>query len=252
MAPLALLLWTFLATATLLAGPSYAGTKFDLSPYLANLSAEGDTRVFDRSTGGQRTVTVLEVTQWAKGWREVVRSETTGTDDDGWSLSEGFLIPGKQLLSGDELYDNGLSFRVRKPVKDLLLSVTPGKPQRINQKAQVFFDGIYAGKAESGGSWWIEGLEKVETPSGSYENALRSRAITQTRLRLVPGAAGCSNGICGRDLLRVSTRTAWYAAGLGFVRADHSVESFVDGPLAEAESWSEALRSGSIGGVPFP
>src|SRR5512145_2205036 len=99
MAPLALRI--LLAAAWLVASPSFAGTKFDLSPYVANMSMEGDHRVFDRSTGGQRTVTVLEVVPWTKGWKEVLESETTGTDDDGTSMSENYLIPGKQLLSGD-------------------------------------------------------------------------------------------------------------------------------------------------------
>lgn len=252
MAPLApLALWTLLAAA-LLAGPSYAGTKFDLSPYFGTMSAPGDFKVFTRSTGGQRKVTVLAVEPWAKGWREVVRSETTGTGDDRWSVSEGYLIPGKQLLSGDEVSDNGFAFRVRKPVKDLRLWITPGKAQRISQKARAFFDGFYAGKLESRGTWWIDDFETVETPSGSYEKALRARAVSQTRLRVIRGAVGCSNGICGGDLLRVSERTSWHAAGLGLVRAEYYVESFVDGQLVDAETWSEALSSGSIGNGPFP
>ena len=165
-----------LSTLLLLAAPSLAGTKLDLSPYVANMSAPGDFKVFTRSTGGQRKVTVITLEPWAKGWLEVVLSETGTGDADGIALYENYLIPGKQLLSGSELYNDEVLLFVRKPAKGLKLLVDPAKPQRLKKRATVYLAGMQTkvGTADLRGLWGIEGFEDVETPSGDYGDALRA------------------------------------------------------------------------------
>jgi hypothetical protein len=234
-----------LATACFLAGPTFAATKLDLSPYLGILPEEGDFKVFTRSTGGERELIVLELEPWKKGWRGVVSSEVSGAgaDFDGTVLSEEFLIPGRQLLSGSEIFDTGLTFFARRPSRGLKLLITPGRTQRINQNALALFGGTRVGNVRRRGTWSVDGHETVDTPSGSYENALRARAFSNVRLKLRRGAIGCSNGACGNELVQLIHTTLWYAGGLGLVRVDIDFEFLVDGSLSEAASWTEELSS---------
>jgi hypothetical protein len=225
----------FLLTALLLAAPSLAAPKFDLSPYLGGVGTEGDFAVFVRSTGGERTVTLLEVEPWKKGWRQVTRSEVTGAGDlfDGVVLSESFLIPGKQLLSGSVLFDDGTAFFARRPARDLKLLVKPGKVQRLRQRAQLLFGDTRIGKVERRATWQMDGFETVETPSGTYEEALRARASSRMRLRIDKGD----------EVIELQELILWYAADLGLVRVDVDLEVHVNGSFEIAESWSEELSS---------
>ena len=245
MAPLAALLLRLLPTAALLsfATSSLAATKLDLSPYLAVTSLPGDFKVFVRSTGGERRVTVTDLAPWPKGWKQVTETVVSGAgpDFDGTVISEDFLIPGKQLLSGTELYSNGFRFFFKKPAKSLKLLGAPGKPQRIKQKGLLLLNGRGVGTIERRMSWTIEGFETVVTPSGSYPDALRAKAFAGLRLR---GGGG--------ELIELDEVTSWYAPGLGLVRMDVLAELWENGSLAAEEAWSETLGSGSVDGVPFP
>lgn len=225
-----------------------AGTKLDLSPYVGNLGIPGDFKVFSFKDG-ERRVTLLEVTLWKKGWREIVESKITGTGEgDGAALFEDFLIPGKQLLSGSELYDDGLMLFAKKPAKGLKLLVDPAKPQRLKQSLVMLVpcqSGLPCrrriGTAKRSATWTIEGVEDVSTPSGDHANALRVSIVSGLQLRAPPD-----------EVVYTWRSRSWYAAGFGLVRTEVVAEVTVNRQPQPGDSWVEELISGELLGVPFP
>jgi hypothetical protein len=223
------------------APPAAAGTTLDLSPYLGQVRAPGEFKVYAWSTGGTRTVTTLAAEPWAKGWKFRVESRLAGTPDgDSVSTYESYLIPGKQLLSGSQHFE-GFDFWHTKPAKGLRLLTTLGKPQRTKSKALLVVNGFLAGGVLRRGAWVAEGFESVTTPSGEHPNALRARAFS---------GLGIYDGF--DEIVFVYDETLWYAEGFGLVKAQTRVETWENGALAEAQKWIESLASGSLGGVPFP
>ena len=233
-----------LLPATLLlafALPTSAGTKLDLSPYLAPPRMPGDFKVYGWSTGGTRTVTTLDVRPWAKGWAYLSESRLVGTPDgDSVSTSEGYLIPGKQVLGGSQHFE-GFDFVVEKPSKGLKLLTTLGKVQRMKARAALVVNGRLAGSVARIGEWMADGFEDVTTPSGSYGNALRARSRS---------GVGIFDGF--DEIVFLYDETFWYAEGFGLVKAQTSAETWENGVLADTQKWTESLASGSLGGVPFP
>lgn len=221
--------------------PAFSATKLDLSPYLGQLRMPGDFKVYTWSTGGQRKVTTLDVQPWAKGWAFRVESELTGTPDgDSVSTSEGYLIPGKQVLSGSQHFE-GFDFVVSKPSKGLKLLTTLGKVQRTKVRAALVVNGQLAGGVARIGEWMAEGFEDVTTPSGAYPGALRARARS---------GVGIFDGF--GEIVFLYDETLWYAEEFGLVKAQTSVETWENGVLTDTQKWTESLASGSLGGVPFP
>jgi len=221
--------------------PSWVGKKLDLSPYLGNLGTPGDFKVFSFKDG-ERRVTVLDVTPWKKGWREVVESTITGADEaNGTAFFEDFMIPGRQLLSGSELYDDGLRLYAKKPAKGLKLLVDPRKPQRLKQKTLLFLGDAKIGTARRQAVWTIVGVDDVSTPSGSYPNALRAVSVSGLHLRAPP-----------EDVVYTWNVVSWYAKNVGLVRTEVDVEVTVNGIPQLPDSWDEELLSGRIGGLDFP
>jgi hypothetical protein len=246
MPPLASLLPRTLLLALLLgwAAPSFAGTKLDLSPHLGGLGMPGDFKVFVRSDGGQRTLTVLQVEPWKKGWKEIVEEVVTGTaDSDGTLLAEAYLIPGKLLLGGNESHSSGLAIVFRKPVKGLKLRVTPGKLQRTRQKGRLLVDGVEVATARLAGEWTTDGFETVTTPSGTYADALRAQARSVVTFE---------DRKAGLELVQRSELTLWYAVGRGLVKKTTALQVYENGALLATDSWVEELSAGSSGGVSFP
>jgi hypothetical protein len=237
--PLALLVLGMLAATA----PAHAGAKLDLSPYLGTLRMPGDFKVYALSMGGQRTVTTLDVQPTPKGWLGVFESTIAGAgpDYDGTSASVEYLIPGKQLLSGNEFLDGGIIFVPRKPAKGLRLLMTPGKPQRVKKKMAVVLNGVQIGIAERLGSWVDVGYETVSTPSGTYPNALLARALSSLAIQ---DGYGTYAYLWDQKL--------WYAEGVGLVHSEVSLRYYENGSLVRTDAWGEQLSSGSIGGVPFP
>jgi hypothetical protein len=237
--PLRLLL---LATALCaLASPASAGTKLDLSPYLAPPRMAGDFKVFAWNTGGTRTVTTLDVQPWAKGWAYLSESRLLGTPGgDSVSTYDSYLIPGKQLLSGGQVFED-FEIAVAKPSKGLRLAGSLGKVQRTKARALVLVGGQVAGAAARAGAWMADGFETIATPGGTWPNALRA---------LSSSAVGIFDGI--GETIFVYEETLWYAEGVGLVKAQTSVETWENGVLTDTQKWIEQLASGSLGGVPFP
>lgn len=223
-------------------GPSSA-EKIDLSPYIGILGTAGDFKLFVRSDGGQRLVTLLSVQPWKKkGWQETVEASVVGTpSSDGTAVFEEYLIPGKRLYSGDEFFEGGITFSVRKPVKSLKLVVNPNKVQQLKKKTDLLLDGAKIGKTEQLEAWAVGGVEDVSTPSGDYLSALR--ALSSSGLEIEDG---------GNEFVFLVSQTLWYGAGIGLVRREVFLESYENGFLVDAQNWTEELVSGSIGGVPFP
>jgi hypothetical protein len=233
-----------LLASLVVAAPSLAAEKLDLSPYLGGTGTPGDFRVFSRSTGGQRKVTLLSLEVWKKGWKGVAMAEVTGAGDlDGTQLYEGYLIPGKQLLDGNVYFENGLAIVLRKPAKGLKLWTTLGKAQRIKQKGRLQQNGVDVASSRLAGEWLAEGFETVTTPSGSYEEALRAQAVSLVTLE---------NRRFGVKIVELDTTTLWYAAGVGLVKRVIAVEGYENGTLVFDQAWTEELSSGRSGGVPFP
>jgi hypothetical protein len=233
---------TLILLAGLLPAPAArAATKLDLTPYLGLVRMPGDFKVFTWSTGGQRTVTTLDVQPWSKGWAFVTESVVTGTGDgDGTSTSEGYLIPGKQLLGGSQHFES-FDFVTRKPSKGLGLSGALGKMQRLKSRAALVVNGAQVGVVLRLAGWMPDGFENVTTPSGTYTAALRVRSLS---------GVGIADGF--GEYVYLYDEWLWYAAGVGLVQAETRVEYYEDGALVETRSWTESLASGSLGGVPFP
>jgi len=224
------------------AGPSSA-EKIDLSPYIGILGTAGDFKLFVRSDGGQRLVTLLSVQPWKKkGWQETVEASVVGTpSSDGTAVFEEYLIPDKRLYSGNESFETGLTFEVNKPAKGLKLVVNPEKVQQLKKKTRLLLDGEKIGKTEQLEAWAVGGLEDVSTPSGDYLSALR--ALSSSQLGLEDG---------DNELIFLVSQTLWYAAGIGLVRRQVFLEAYENGFLVDAQAWTEELAAGSIDGVPFP
>jgi len=221
--------------------PAFTATKLDLSPYLGQLRMPGDFKVYAWSTGGQRTVTTLAVQPWAKGWAFLVESKLTGTPGgDSISNYESYLIPGKQLLSGSQFFED-FAFVVSKPTKGLKLLTTLAKPQQTKAKAALLVNGLLAGGVQRVAVWGAQGFEAVTTPSGSYAGALRARAASGVRI-----VDGFGEHVYFYD------ETLWYAETFGLVKVQTQVESYENGVLTDTQAWTEELASGSLGGVPFP
>jgi hypothetical protein len=223
------------------AAPALAATKLDLTPYLGQLRMPGDFKVFTWSTGGQRKVTTLDARPWGKGWAFLTEQEVTGTADaDGTSISEGYLIPGKQLLAGSQRFEE-FGFVVAKPSKGLRLSGALGKLQRMKSKAALVVNGAQVGGVLRLAAWMPDGFETVTTPSGTYASALRARA---------------ASGIGVYDSLGehvfLYDEWLWYADSIGLVKVQTSFEYWENGVLVESRFWTESLASGSLGGVAFP
>jgi hypothetical protein len=230
-----------LAAALLAALPASAGTKLDLSPYLGPLRMAGDFKIFSWDTGGTRTVTTLDVQPWAKGWAFLTESRLVGTPEgDSIATSESYLIPGKQLLRGDQHFE-GFSFVLAKPSRGLKLVTSLGKVQRTKARAALLVNGQLAGGVARIGDWMADGFETVTTPSGSYPNALRA---------LSSSGVGIFDGF--DELIFLYDETFWYAEEVGLVKAQTSVETWENGVLTDKATWTESLASGSLGGVPFP
>jgi hypothetical protein len=231
-----------LATALLaLALPASAGTKLDLSPYLGVVRMPGDFKVYAWSTGGTRTVTTLDAQPWTKGWAFLSESKLVGTPNgDSVTTYEGYLIPGKQLLSGSQ-YFKEFDLVVAKPSKGLKLVTSLGKVQRTRARAALVVNGQVAGAAARIGEWMAEGFEAVTTPSGSYPNALRAHALS---------GVGIFDG--SNEVVFLYDETLWYAEVFGLVKAETRVETWENGVLTDEQAWTESLASGSLGGVPFP
>ncbi len=239
-----LLLAAALFLLTFLASPpaAFSGTKLDLSPYLGQLRMPGDFKVYTWDTGAQRTVTVLETMPWSKGWAVLVGTELTGTPDgDSAWLSESYLIPGKQLLTGGQDFGS-YQFLVAKPAKGLKLFTTLGKVQRIKAKATLVANGQAVGAVLRVGAWVAEDFEKVETPSGTYPGALRARS--SSGIRIVDAFGG--------DFVYFYDETLWYAETFGLVKVETHLDYYEHGIFVEERDWMESLSSGSLGGVPFP
>ena len=231
-----------LATALLLlALPASAGTKLDLSPYLAPPRMAGDFKAYAWTTGGTRTVTTLDVQPWTKGWAYLSESRLVGTPGgDSVSTYESYLIPGKQLLGGSQYFED-FDFVVAKPSKGLKLSTTPGKVQRTKARAALVVNGQLAGGVARIGEWMAEGFETVSTPSGTYPGALRARSHS---------GVGIFDGF--DEVVFLYEEILWYAEGFGLVKAQTSAETWQNGVLTDTQKWTEELASGSLGGVPFP
>ena len=221
-----------------------AAEKLDFSPYLASASLPGDFRIFARSTGGTRTETMLDVEPWRSGVREVIESVTSGAGPsfDGTSLFEGFILPGKQLLTGNEILDGQVLLFAKKPSKDLRLMGTLGKPQRIKKKADVISSsGVDVGDIQLLGAWVAEGFPGASTPSGAYPDALRAFSITGIRITSGPFTQ-----------YLYAERTHWYAAGIGLVQLTTHLEVFENGAFVESHDWTEELSAGKVLGIAFP
>jgi hypothetical protein len=223
--------WLPFIALTLVAAPSGAGTKLDLSPYVAVLGSPGDYAVYALSTGGQRKTTLLAVEPWKKGWREVSETVWTGTDRDGGVTREAYLIPGKRVLLGNEIpHDGEFAFFKKKPSKGLKLLTKPGKAQKLKSKARLLLSGVEVAKARWTGAWVDDGFETVTTPAGMFPDALRAQVSETTRI---------ANRF--QEVVVFSEATVWYAAGFGRVRTEEREEVYENGRLVDTRAWVEEL-----------
>ena len=222
-----------------LAGPAAAG-KFDLTPYFGPPGTVGDFAVFELSNGNIRTLEVVEVSPWKKGFRYLTQQTETGLDP---VLIETFVIPGKKLLMGDG-FSAGLFLDLKKPATMYNLRVKPGKTNKIRAKGKAFFDSVYIGKARWRGGWAFMGLEPLDTPAASYpDTAVLDHVLTLT----------LKNRVFGDVIESVAEEMSWSARDLGLVASRQRTTVWLNGVLQDDSGWIEAwLVDGMLGGQPIP
>jgi hypothetical protein len=221
------------------AGPAAAG-KFDLSPYYGPPPIAGDFRVFELSTGGARTLEVVEVSLWKKGFRYLNEVTETGQEP---ALVETFLIPGKKELMGDA-FSGGLFIDLKKPKTLYNLRVKPGKTNKISAKGSAFFDGAWLGMATYKGGWAFMGLEPLDTPAASYPDT----AVLNMVLILT-----VKDRLFGNVIEAIVEQVIWSARDLGEVASRERTTAWLNGVLQDDSGWIEAwLVDGMLGGQPTP
>jgi len=220
-------------------GPAVA-QKFDLGPYFGPPATVGDFSVFELSNGGTRTLEMVEVSLWKKGFRCLIQHTENGLDPD---FLETFVIPGKKALFGDT-WAAGLLIDLKKPATMYKLRVKPGKTNKIRAKGKALFDGALVGKAKYKGGWVFTGLEPLETPAASYPDT----AVVDLILALT-----VKDRVFGDVIESVVETVSWHARGLGEVATRQRTTLWVNGLLEDDSGWVDAwLVDGMLGGQPIP
>lgn len=229
-----------LLVALLLAPPASAGSKLDLTEYLAPASVVGDFKTFAIDNGDERRFETVEVQLLPQGRFEVTEFRL---NDELIGASAGILVPGRKLVSTG-LVSGPVLIRWKPPGLRRPLRVAAGRLVKARGAGRAEVNGVKIGPASIRASALLVGFEELVTPTATYPDAAR---IEETSLLRIKDRA------MGRLIEARFEGTSWYAAGVGLVALQERTRTFVDGVLEDdTGDLFMHLVEGTIEGVPIP
>jgi hypothetical protein len=243
------LLRTAAALASILASavlvlPASAATpaadELDITAFVAVPALQGDFKRLQRSDGGERRIDVESISGILRGWGQTTRvSSEEGVQWFGWNVRPGRW---SALQFFGRIGTGEVSFSYRWPGLKQRLRVVLGTAYRARSRGGVWAVSGKVGRHEADLDYTVLGFEVKETPTASWDGALRVEEV----LTLRATARGA------RSVVQSLERsTSWYVQGVGLVAGRSESTTWQDGVLMDETPPTDVwLVEGVVGGDP--